>query len=84
MPSLPQYLDLHLIRILYLLLVEKNVSRVALKLNQPQPSISVSLRKLRELTGAPLLVSGTRQCARDGVSEMMALLRGRAEPAKEW
>jgi hypothetical protein len=35
---LPQHLDLHLIRILYLLLVEKNVSRVALKLNQPQPS----------------------------------------------
>ena len=44
MASLPQHLDLHLIRILYLLLVEKNVSRVALKLNQPQPSISASLR----------------------------------------
>ena len=49
MSALPQHLDLHLIRILYLLLVEKNVSRVALKLNQPQPSISASLRKLREL-----------------------------------
>ena len=60
MPSLPQHLDLHLIRILYLLLVEKNVSRVALKLNQPQPSISASLRKLRELTGDPLLVRGAR------------------------
>lgn len=60
MSSLPQHLDLHLIRILYLLLVEKNVSRVALKLNQPQPSISASLRKLRELTGDPLLVRGAR------------------------
>jgi DNA-binding transcriptional LysR family regulator len=40
--------------------VEKNVSRVALKLNQPQPSISASLRKLRELTGDPLLVRGAR------------------------
>ena len=60
MPALPQHLDLHLIRILYLLLVEKNVSRVALKLNQPQPSISASLRKLRELTGDPLLVRGAR------------------------
>ncbi|MDN4036100.1 LysR family transcriptional regulator [Massilia sp. YIM B02443] len=60
MASLPQHLDLHLIRILYLLLVEKNVSRVALKLNQPQPSISASLRKLRELTGDPLLVRGAR------------------------
>ena len=60
MPALPQHLDLHLIRILYLLLVEKNVSRVALRLNQPQPSISASLRKLRELTGDPLLVRGAR------------------------
>ena len=60
MSSLPQHLDLHLIRILYLLLVEKNVSRVALKLNQPQPSISASLRKLRELTGDPPLVRGAR------------------------
>ncbi len=60
MSKLPDHLDLHLIRILYLLLCEKNVSRVALKLNQPQPSISASLRKLRELTGDPLLVRGAR------------------------
>jgi len=60
MSRLPRNLDLHLIRILYLLLVEKNVSRVALKLNQPQPSISASLRKLRELTGDPILVRGAR------------------------
>ena len=60
MSRLPQHLDIHLIRILYLLLSEKNVSRVALKLNQPQPSISASLRKLRELTGDPLLVRGAR------------------------
>jgi len=60
MSALPRNLDIHLIRILYLLLVEKNVSRVALKLNQPQPSISASLRKLRELTGDPLLVRGAR------------------------
>jgi len=57
MSRLPEHLDIHLIRILYLLLVEKNVSRVALKLNQPQPSISGSLRKLRDLTGDPLLVA---------------------------
>ena len=60
MAQLPEHLDLHLIRILYLLLCEKNVSRVALKLDQPQPSISASLRKLRELTGDPLLVRGGR------------------------
>jgi DNA-binding transcriptional LysR family regulator len=60
MASLPDHLDIHLIRILYLLLSEKNVSRVALKLNQPQPSISAALRKLRDLTGDPLLVRGAR------------------------
>ena len=60
MAGLPDHLDVHLIRILYMLLSEKNVSRVALKLNQPQPSISASLRKLRELTGDPLLVRGAR------------------------
>ncbi len=60
MAHLPDHLDIHLIRILYLLLCERNVSRVALKLNQPQPSISASLRKLRELTGDPLLVRGGR------------------------
>lgn len=60
MAGLPDHLDIHLIRILYLLLSEKNVSRVALKLNQPQPSISAALRKLRELTGDPLLVRGAR------------------------
>ena len=60
MANLPDHLDLHLIRILYLLLCERNVSRVAIKLNQPQPSISASLRKLRELTGDQLLVRGGR------------------------
>jgi DNA-binding transcriptional LysR family regulator len=60
MAHLPDHLDLHLIRILYLLLCEKNVSRVAQKLDQPQPSISASLRRLRELTGDPLLVRGGR------------------------
>jgi DNA-binding transcriptional LysR family regulator len=60
MVPLPVHLDIHLIRILYLLLSEKNVSRVALKLNQPQSSISVSLRKLRTLTGDQLLVRDGR------------------------
>ncbi len=60
MSKLPSHIDLHLIRILYMLLSEKNVSRVALKLNQPQPSISAALRKLREMTGDPLLVRGSR------------------------
>jgi DNA-binding transcriptional LysR family regulator len=60
MANLPDHIDIHLIRILYMLLCEKSVSRVAQKLDQPQPSISASLRKLRELTGDQLLVRGGR------------------------
>ena len=60
MAHIPEHLDLHLIRILYLLLCEKSVSRVAQKLDQPQPSVSASLRRLRELIGDPLLVRGGR------------------------
>jgi DNA-binding transcriptional LysR family regulator len=58
MSALPQHLDIHLIRVLYLLLTEKNVSRAAIRLNQPQPSVSASLRRLRDLTGDALLVRG--------------------------
>lgn len=60
MAKLPSHIDIQLIRILYMLLSEKNVSKVALKLNKPQPSVSASLRKLRDLTGDPLLVRGSR------------------------
>ena len=60
MAQLPEHLDLHLIRILYMLLCEKNVSRVAMKLDQTQPSVSAALQKLRDLTGDPLLVRGGR------------------------
>src|ERR1700712_2714840 len=60
MASLPQPLATHLLRLLCRRRVERNVSRVAMKLTQPQPSISASLRKLRELTGDPLLVRGAR------------------------
>jgi len=59
MNALPARIDIHLIRILYLLLTERSVSRVALQLNLPQPTISTSLRRLRDLTGDPLLVRGT-------------------------
>lgn len=56
-----EVIDSHLIRILHTLLEEKSVSRTADLLGQSQPAISVALRRLRELTGDPLLVrSGTR------------------------
>jgi hypothetical protein len=59
MSRLPDHLDIHLIRILYLLLCEKNVSRVALKLNQPQPRSRLRCAS-SELTGDP---AGTRRAA---------------------
>ncbi len=64
MPREP--VDSHLIRVLHLLLTERSVSRTAQLLGQTQPSISVALRRLRALTGDPLLVrSGNRMVPTD-------------------
>ncbi|WDY60156.1 LysR family transcriptional regulator [Pseudomonas sp. PSKL.D1] len=53
--------DTHLLRTLHLLLTECSVSRTAERLGQSQPAVSVALRRLRALTGDPLLVrSGSR------------------------
>jgi len=49
-------IDLHLIRVLHTLITERSVSRAALRLRSTQPAISAQLKKLRELTGDPLLV----------------------------
>lgn len=54
-------IDLHLIRVLHTVLVERSVSRAALKLGMHQPAVSAALRRLRELSGDALLVrSGTQ------------------------
>jgi DNA-binding transcriptional LysR family regulator len=56
-----EVIDSHLIRVLHTLLEQGSVSRTATLLGQTQPAISVALRRLRELTGDPLLVrSGSR------------------------
>lgn len=49
-------IDVHLLRVLHLLLTECSVSRAARRLNQSQPAVSTALRRLRDLTGDPLLV----------------------------
>jgi DNA-binding transcriptional LysR family regulator len=49
-------LDTQLIRVLHLVLQEKSVSRAADKLGITQPAVSSALKRLRELTGDPLLV----------------------------
>ncbi|MBU6436384.1 MAG: LysR family transcriptional regulator [Betaproteobacteria bacterium] len=49
-------IDSYLLRVLFTLIQEKNVSRTAVKLNQSQPAISTALKRLREMTGDELLV----------------------------
>jgi len=49
-------IELHLVRVLHVLITERSVSRAALKLHSTQPAVSAQLKRLRELTGDPLLV----------------------------
>jgi DNA-binding transcriptional LysR family regulator len=49
-------IELYLIRVLHTLIIERNVSRAALRLQSTQPAVSAQLKRLRELTGDPLLV----------------------------
>ena len=49
-------IDLFLIRVLHTLITERSVSRAALRLHSTQPAVSAQLKRLRELTGDPLLV----------------------------
>lgn len=49
-------IDLHLIKVLNTVLVERSVSRAAIRLGMYQPAVSASLKRLRELAGDPILV----------------------------
>ena len=49
-------IELYLIRVLHTLITERSVSRAALRLQSSQPAVSAQLKRLRELTGDPLLV----------------------------
>lgn len=49
-------IDLHLVRVLHTVIAERNVSRAAMRLQSSQPVVSAQLKRLRELTGDPLLV----------------------------
>lgn len=51
-------IEVQLVRALHTLITERSVSRAALKLRTTQPALSAKLRRLRELTGDPLLVRG--------------------------
>jgi DNA-binding transcriptional LysR family regulator len=59
-------IELHLVRVLHTVISERSVSRAALRLRTTQPAVSAQLRRLRELTGDPLLVrSGTGMAPTD-------------------
>jgi DNA-binding transcriptional LysR family regulator len=65
-------IDLHLIRVLHTVLVERSVSRAALRLGMYQPAVSAALKRLRELAGDPLLVrSGAGMVAKNGRSRSL-------------
>ena len=60
MPKLREQLDLHLLRVLQSLLKEHSVSRTAIRLGMSQPAVSNALRRLREITGDPILLRGKK------------------------
>lgn len=49
-------IELQLVRVLHTVITERSVSRAALRLHTTQPAVSAQLRRLRVLTGDPLLV----------------------------
>ena len=49
-------IDLHLVKVLHTVITECSVSRAAMRLQSTQPMVSAQLKRLRELTGDPLLV----------------------------
>jgi DNA-binding transcriptional LysR family regulator len=66
-------IDLHLVRVLHTVIAERSVSRAALRLQTTQPVISAQLKRLRELTGGPLLVrSGHGLAPTDAALQMLA------------
>ncbi|MGJ7490813.1 LysR family transcriptional regulator [Variovorax sp. ZT4R33] len=65
-------IDLHLIRVLHTVLTERSVSRAAIRLGMYQPAVSSALKRLRELSGDPLLVrSGSGMVPTDAALRMI-------------
>ena len=56
----PRSLDLNLLQVLDALLLERNVSRAAVRLGLSQPAVSNALARLRATLGDPLLVRSPR------------------------
>ena len=54
-------IDLHLIKVLHTVLSERSVSRAAIRLGMYQPAVSSALKRLRDISGDPLLVRSGAQ-----------------------
>lgn len=66
-------IDLHLVKVLHTVISERSVSRAALRLGSTQPQVSAQLKRLRSLTGDPLLVrAGGGMTATDAALELLA------------
>ena len=65
-------IELYLIRVLHTLISERSVSRAAMRLHSTQPAVSAQLKRLRALTGDPLLGrrGGTRLPTATAVERM--------------
>ena len=75
-------IDLHLVRVLHTVISERSVSRAALRLQSTQPMVSAQLKRLRELTGDPLLVrSGQGLAPTDAALAMLDILSARHRAA---
>lgn len=75
--ALDSNIDIRLLRSAYLLLRERNVSRVAALLGVSQPAVSLSLKRARAAFGDPLLVrSGQQLVVTDRGREIHAMLEG--------
>ncbi len=65
-------IDLHLIRVLHTVLLERSVSRAAVRLGMHQPAVSSALKRLRVLADDPLLVrSGGAMVPTDAALRMV-------------
>ncbi|MFM7704159.1 MAG: LysR family transcriptional regulator [Rubrivivax sp.] len=62
-PAIGANVDLHLVQVLHTVIAERSVSRAALRLQASQPLVSAQLKRLRALTGDPLLVRAGRGLA---------------------
>ncbi len=66
-------IELQLIRVLQTLITERSVSRAAMKLHSTQPAVSAQLKRLRALTGDPLLVrAGNAMVPTETALQMLA------------